>query len=570
MMISCLVFGIIAPWLLVQGIQLTSVPDGVIVESKGEIKVIKTIIHTYVEIDTHPVSQLKEEYLALANKIAFESAQAQGQGAMLDPTMDELIRWRTRRLKEGLGTLNKRKRRGLFSFVGEVGKGLFGLVTSDDVERVRQGVNARMRNQQTLVRTQKGLVKVVSNLKTVVNNHTRSLRVLMDYSRRLEGNQKQLIGEIYAVAEMLELESLLSSLEVLRMEEERGTDVAFTQLSLCQTGRVTSQLLPTNFIRALSKDGEYGEALTYQWYAEHLRVEGYVRMGSKYYCSVKIPLVKPEAFLYSSVHTYSVKREGLYARVYQNIEVALGTVSGNLFYPKECHGSQPQVCKTGMTFNQGEELCTRGLLSGNEKWKAKCPVELTKIEVPHALHASAPNVYAVYAYDEILTERCPQQAPAVENMKEGLYLLEVRPTCQVESARWRLAGVATAVSNTTSSAVTTVKLPTFSKINVNWIAAWEGRMEENGLQRIEVASIDTEAPEMPEFIDLTVLGPNRTGILIWTLIGVVLMLLIGGCSYCCYRISCLANCCSKCRKEGDEHTLQVVNQEANLDCEEAV
>ena len=60
--------------------------------------------------------------------------------------------------------------------------------------------------------------------------------------------------------------------------------------------------------------------------------------------------------------------EVLYARM----DVAMGTISGHLFYPDTCHGAHPRVCYSGIVFNQGEELCTHGLSSGNEKWKLTC------------------------------------------------------------------------------------------------------------------------------------------------------------------------------------------------------
>lgn len=245
------------------GLRLARVPDGVVVERRGEVRVIQAMIHTFIEIDTHPVKNLTKEYVRLAEHIWAEATIGRKRGLFHDKTIEELIGWRTRRLKEGVSTRN-RKKRGLFDFVGHLGKGLFGLTTQEDLSRLEEGLRVQENNQGRIVETQKGLVTIVRNLRTVVHNHTRTLKVLADYAFRMQGNQKGLQGRLYAMAELVELEGLLSGLEVLRMEEERGSDTAYLQLSLCQMGKVTTQLLPTNFIMSLDQYGKQGEALSYQ------------------------------------------------------------------------------------------------------------------------------------------------------------------------------------------------------------------------------------------------------------------------------------------------------------------
>ena len=193
--------------------QLTPVPDGVVVEPRGEVRVIKAMIHTYVEIDTQPASKIKEQHIKMANKIWAEAIRLRDQGLHThESVMEQIFGWRVRRITTSLG-VRERKKRGLFDFVGKIGKGLFGLATSDDVDRIRLGVNAVMRNQQSIVKTQKGLVKVLTNVKTVVNERSETLKSLVSFSKEVWGQQRVFESQIAKVMDLVELEAVLSGLE---------------------------------------------------------------------------------------------------------------------------------------------------------------------------------------------------------------------------------------------------------------------------------------------------------------------------------------------------------------------
>ena len=53
-------------------------------------------------------------------------------------------------------------------------------------------------------------------------------------------------------------------------------------------------------------------------------------------------------------------------------DVAVDTQRGGIFEPHNCADNKPAICRSGLIYNRGRLLCTRGILDGDVTQRARC------------------------------------------------------------------------------------------------------------------------------------------------------------------------------------------------------
>ncbi|ELT87046.1 hypothetical protein CAPTEDRAFT_201479, partial [Capitella teleta] len=213
----------------------------------------------------------------------------------------------------------------------------------------------------------------------------------------------------------------------------------------CEVGSVTEELLPVQLLRRITSDSRNQNSLTNEWYYRTLKVETMFRDRSgRLVCKYTVPLLASEPYLAYNIHTYPVfnPNASLALRLYHVVYVAIGTQTGELFYPEQCKRIDPVVCHAGLRYDKSRELCVRGLISGSPQQQSHCPVSLFKsINNSQSVKEVTRNKFVVHTPHEHYSYRCPDQKPLVDEITYGTYVIEIDQKCFLDTSSWMLEGL---------------------------------------------------------------------------------------------------------------------------------
>ena len=105
------------------------------------------------------------------------------------------------------------------------------------------------------------------------------------------------------------------------------------RLLLCEAGDVTEELIPRSYLNEVDVTRVNGEPLGVSWYYQYLKVDRYFENDGFATCVIEIPLTQSEPFLSEPIFTYPIKRGEGVIQIHHNVWVALGTITGGIFYP---------------------------------------------------------------------------------------------------------------------------------------------------------------------------------------------------------------------------------------------
>ena len=527
-------------------VEVIPVPDGVIVKDRGELKQISSQVETYIEIPRDVSFQNKQLFGRVVDNLMDLLNNLTGMvSSAVDPQVITSLKWRVLKISSRLG-LSDRKRRGLFNFVGEISKSLFGTATSNDIEKLRKAHRNLEVNQQAIVQHQNKLIGVVQQLQDVQRNHYRILTSLQDQVSRLSSFATAVSEGLTILGQVMDAEVMVSALESVRDEVERARILARVKINLCQSGSVTEELIPSEFLSQLVHVSQYGHYLPEQWYYMYPRVTRYFEYLNRVYCVTNLPLIHQDVYLSKRIYTYPVKKNGTIIRVLHDTWIALSTTNGDLFYPNLdlCVGYNPTVCQAGMIFPVSQESCVRGIVGADNSLKQSCSIQVSELDLEHKVITTGQNTYVVYTKQGVLTERCSKNLPTYINLEEGIFVVKIKPGCSLENGDWRLEGVhylSRTVNDTMTDGLT---FPDFPHLADTLIGAWKTHLSLSPQQTIVVKepTLDVPPTYQPSYPELT-WTPTSTQTVLYALAIIISLISIGGIIYC---ILCGCPKCCKC------------------------
>ena len=448
-------------------LNITPVPDGVVVQERGEARAVEGEISLYVRIETPDVIEMFQQLEPLV-----DAAQRAVQAANYTSDTLHLISKRLSRMKEII-VINRepsptRRKRGLIDLFGTIGKSLFGIATEADVEAVRtmtadvshETITLRKAHNQ-LVGTVNHVIEVVHSVEEEVENLEHAVSVLDQYKDRMA-------SIIAKVDTATALSALTSWLELLLAELRHSVEAQHRRVDHCQGGIVSEDLIPRNFFSKLRQEFGTESSLSDQWYYQHLKVGYYFERDGSVVCKILVPILKAETYLDFWINTFPIRKDEAILRVHHDVKVALGTSGGTLFFQNDnCIGQSPIVCQPGLIFGQEHELCLRAMVLGDDLGKESCSVHVSTFDQGHTLFAVGRNIYAVYTEDVTYSYRCQGQKGVRGILQEGVYLISLDSSCIFDTQDWYLEGI-TYHERTTYLNYSKVKFPQFPKLTLNW------------------------------------------------------------------------------------------------------
>lgn len=371
----------------------------------------------------------------------------------------EVQRLLTGRLQRVMRTspIGHRVRRGLVNFLGHAGKALFGLATEEDIVKLQAGLRAVADQTDVLTTQHNELVGIVNRVgaaqqkqmikvNELVNKTNILYQQLTSFSSFTSAIIRNLTNEWKHMKLRTNVESIISDLEARYRDFREITYFMHDQKLSCEVGAVTEDLLPKDLlvkISALRRENEV--TLPTEWYYRTLRVEAMFRDSvGRLVCKYTVPLLASEPYIAYNVHTYPVYNvnDSFAVRLYHDVYVAIGTQTGELFYPEQCKGIDPVVCHAGLRYDKSRELCVRGLITGSPKQQSYCSISLHKtIDNSQSIKEVTRNKFVIHTPHEHYSYRCPNEKPITGELYHGTYVVEIDPDCLLDTSAWMLEGL---------------------------------------------------------------------------------------------------------------------------------
>lgn len=131
-----------------------------------------------------------------------------------------------------------------------------------------------------------------------------------------------------------------------------------------------------------------------------------------------------------------------YLRLYHDVQVAMSTTSEDLFFPTDCIGRDPIVCRNNVHFGKSQFACIRGLISQDPRLQCQCSVTFFHNYDPlNSLNKIGPNRYVGSTHQTTCNYRCEGQRPMRGKLNDGVYVFEVDPKCTLDMSTFIITGI---------------------------------------------------------------------------------------------------------------------------------
>ena len=523
-------------------LEIVHVKDGVVVQERGTVHAQSGDVTLYVTIPLPDESQYLGEFRSIVGStqntvIALETWQNNTQ---IHVGTIDLLKKRVARMVE-FARGNRRARRALLDIFGTLSKALFGTATEADVQLVRSMVDNLAQEQTKLVTAHNQMVGTVNHVITELNNLNEFVAEISQGLDYLKLTIPLLTNITLALDRTLQLEGMISWLEDAEHDIGQALDKQKRRIDHCQGGIVSEELVPNSF-NDLRKELGVEKVLPNSWYYQNLKVDYYFEDRGAVVCKIQVPTIHDEQYLLYQINTFPVRKDDLVLRVYHDVQVAIGTSNGLVFYADNCMGQQPQVCHPGLVLDRDQESCVRAMAHGSDQGKQSCPVHVSTIDRSHSLMGVGRNLFAVYMKDVSYSYRCPGERNVLGDLVEGLYVILLEARCVFDTQEWFLEGMEHRTHQSTLN-LTQVQFPTFPELSLNWTVPVKQYMAEEGINEHKVEKIEfvpTVAPpppmSTPPFFSSTTLS------IMWGAIAFILLIFI---LFCCFGDQRFRNPCSK-------------------------
>ena len=372
------------------------------------------------------------------------------------PEVQRLLTNRLNRVRRQT-SVRRRNRRGLANFIGQIGKALFGVATEEDLARVQAGLAAIADQTAVLTTQQNKMIAVINRVGAAQITQMKKVNELVNRTDALHANMIAVSRSTSAIVRNIttewthmklrtNIEYLLSDLEARYRDFQELSHFMHSLKLSCEIGAVTEDLLPPDLLqRITANNANHNTALTNEWYYRTLKVETMFRdrLG-RLVCRYTVPLPANEPYIAYNIHTYPTynANSSFAVRLYHDVYVAIGTQTGELFYPEQCKGIDPVVCHAGLRYDKSRELCVRGLITSSPKQQSHCSISLHKsVDNSQSIKEVTRNKFVVHTSHEHYSYRCPEKKPVVGELTYGTYVIEIEPDCLLDTSSWMLEGL---------------------------------------------------------------------------------------------------------------------------------
>ena len=359
-------------------------------------------------------------------------------------------------VRRQVAPIKSRTKRSPFDFVGSLSNKLFGTATEEEVNQCRTVIREAQFQQQKTVHVVNELISVVNHTQDLLQETRQRVntvqRYLVDIGQQLDKKYGHIEKKIIVIQMIFQIEQSLTTLERLHEEAVRQQTLFQRQKAALEYGRLTEEILPpTNLNEIQNHVTQQGFVpLREEWYYSHVHIEPMWGEPSTLVYRARLPFVDSRRYVRYFLQTWPMPLNDTYAvQVHVAADIAFDTVSGEIFQPQWCQGSQPSVCRTGAVFNPEGQLglgCERGIITNNNNLRANCNLSF-KEHTATLVAERTPGHYVIASVGESYETQCVGEKGTHESLSSGVYAFSLKADCWMQGKGWKIRGIATRFAN---------------------------------------------------------------------------------------------------------------------------
>lgn len=418
--------------------------DGVLVTKHGEVRSIAAVWQLVV-ITSPPVPPPVASWIDNMT-IAVKALKYNTRGKFSheigywDQTLTRM--W----LELGQITVNqnpgiRRPRRAPFEFIGSASSWLFGTVTEDQLDLVKQVVTDNSAIVGALKHNQKQMLSILNSTRHNQQKLARRVALATENARSALEATKDLDNAIDSLDLKQEITIAFAGMTgVLRDYESQVAKFHRQEMQL-ERGYLTEELLEKSKLLNVLEEARLAgfHTLSVRWYYSHTKVHPVDTSNGRIAFTVAIPTVSIDEYMLFQLTYLPIYVDQEHLRVVVGEEkIAIHTRNGFSFIPKGCEGRSPLVCRpmreTGVA-NCGSALATgidAKLCKIKIFKKGQTSATVIAPKIGESLVAIAPHLASVE-----IQVRCTGKAPSIMVVTKPS-LLPLGAACTMEGSGWRL------------------------------------------------------------------------------------------------------------------------------------
>ena len=386
--------------------KITPLPEGLLqrsIEVRMAVNIWKVIVT--IEDDSYNWNETLHNFYH-TNK-PFVSGRATWPSVMLQNLMNRVRALSTRH--------NRRTKRGLINFIGQLSNSLFGTATESEITEIREKIEENRQLNQDISTWQKQYIAVVNRTKNEVIENRKLLN-------NITSNMYQVTD---AIKYIIYVQDIVHRLEVIQARQQ----VIIHDL---EQGRLTENILPLSDLMKIV-DG----SLPYHWYYRYCTVNPLWDEGLVF--EVRLPTVSNHPTLGFHLQAFPIWGPSGHPVTLQVAPyAALDIQSGLVSEPKGCTGKNPAVCVSGLITTDG---CASSVITEKDITRV-CKVAQAEIpnEIWYALQEG--KVVIVLSQPTEITEECSaeghQSSIKSVTLQKGTYHISWAPGCRLFSKEYAI------------------------------------------------------------------------------------------------------------------------------------
>ena len=452
-----------------QPITIEPLPDGVSVRGGETLKVIDASWHIYVTLDppTLPdtiiqrVLDLQQTFKTLetfyGTAIKLDSqyfkrsvllsklhvVPTDTRNTPAPPTNESQTHHHTKRH-------HKRTKRGLLNVGGKVLHWLFGVATTEQLNRYQHTLTELVGNQKSIAHAFNSMATIVNQTKVFVENlairqeelhkHITKLNEALIYVKTIVNVNSKLIARVQILVDLdryidvlqITVETYIFHLSLFKRQQ--------LELSM---GQLTRDLLQESQLQEILSQaaGNYQVIQELSWYYQFISVTPlYDPSAKQLLYKFELPLLADSHHLLFNIFTHPVPVSNSTYKIMLDIDpiYALNTDNGFLAAPQGCIGHNPLVCQPLVEYAPDTYKCARALITNQPHLATSCKIKITK-HVPHPEVTRLDiNQFVFTTWGSQLITRCPGQPPIYNVLRPGAYNLSCNLPCSINSGAWSI------------------------------------------------------------------------------------------------------------------------------------
>lgn len=426
----------------IEALELTPIPSGIVITSQEEMYRESAYVETYIILG--PAEDKLDRFRILAHQ-ALDQLRQYIHGIDPNSTTGIITIQKIDILRKQLGNTERRGKRGLLNFIGEISYHLFGTARAKDVDNLKKATIALSQEVAKVVSNGNRIIAVINQMGHTQREMVEKLNDVITGMHIQSDLLQQQQQEIRRLDVLQRLTASVSTLETQINEYFRQLRKAEMRRVTCQMLQVTEEVLPVDVLQNIITSAPQNQkVLPAEWYYQALKVEYMFVQDNMDVCKVHIPLLFKEEFIRYSIKTFPVlnsETEG-YVQIYHDVNVAASTTNDVIMFPDNCIGRTPVVCHNGALFDQNQFSCIQGLLSNdNVKLSACSLVYYTQYDPALRLQEIGFNTYVDFMKDGTYYYRCEGKRPQSGQIKRGAYIIEVDNGCTLDTTDFLIQGI---------------------------------------------------------------------------------------------------------------------------------